>query len=489
MIPWVPQSGPQEQAIRKAFIEELFYGGAVGGGKSDFLLGDFAQDVPTAGAAWQGILFRRTYPELSDLIRRSQEIYPSWFPGVVWHDTDKEWRWPNGAILRMRYLESSSDWMRYWGHAYTWIGWDELPAWSSMTSYFKMKARLRSAHAVEFKRIRATGNPGGASHHEVKQYFGIDMHPLGGHVIHDEQSGMRRIFIRSRLEDNRILLQNDPGYGDRLYGLGSEALVKAWREGDWNVIAGAFFPEFSTERHVVAPVALPDHWLRFRACDWGSAKPFSVGWYAVSEGDLEQFPRGALVKYREWYGMADGQPNVGIKLTAEEVADGIVDRDDNGYEFKWPFSVIDPSAYAENGGPSIAERMLVRTQKRVAWREADNKRVAQKGALGGWDQLRARLKGDEDGRPMLYFFSTCVHTIRTLPALQHDDGRPEDVDTEGEDHAPDETRYACMSRPYLRKPRVDEIPIEQRILEGTRMGVMVKHHFDRKRRERQEMSV
>lgn len=104
--------------------------------------------------------------------------------------------------------------------------------------------------------------------------------------------------------------------------------------------------------------------------------------------------------------------------------------------------VLDPSAFAENGGPSIASRLG------VLFRAADNKRVAQQGALGGWDQMRARLKGDE-GRPMLYFFSTCVHTIRTLPALQHDSSRPEDVDTDGEDHAPDETRYACMSRPWV----------------------------------------
>ena len=86
----------------------------------------------------------------------------------------------------------------------------------------------------------------------------------------------------------------------------------------------------------------------------------------------------------------------------------------------------------------------------VHWNRADNRRVGRLGALGGWDQLRARLKG-EDGRPLIYFFSTCIHTIRTLPALQHDAGRAEDVDTEGEDHAGDETRYACMARPVVRK--------------------------------------
>jgi hypothetical protein len=73
--------------------------------------------------------------------------------------------------------------------------------------------------------------------------------------------------------------------------------------------------------------------------------------------------------------------------------------------------------------------------------------------MGGWDQLRARLIGDGE-RPMIYFFSTCTAIIRTLPALQHDANKAEDVDTESEDHAPDECRYACMSRPFVK-----EIPV------------------------------
>jgi hypothetical protein len=284
--------------------------------------------------------------------------------------------------------------------------------------------------------------------------------------------------------------------------------VRAWLQGDWDVLAGAFFPEFTADKHIIQPFEIPAHWQRFRACDWGSAKPFSVGWYAVSEGDIPRFPRGALIKYREWYGMVEGQPNVGLKLTAEEVADGILERDDvidgKRYEFKWPHSVIDPSAMQENGGPSISERMLVRTQKRVAWRGADNKRIGTRGAMGGWDQLRSRLIGtalrDEKtgavdwstGEPMLYFFSTCVHTIRTLPALQHDDGKPEDVDTDGEDHAPDETRYACMSRPFLRKPAAAETPTEQALLassiQNQTMGALMKRHLNNRSRERREMA-
>jgi len=148
VTPWRAQPGPQLTAIQRDTVSELLYGGAVFGGKSDFLLGDFAQDVPRDyGAHWHGVLFRKNYPQLEDLISRSKEIYPAWFPGVDWSNQTKTWTWPNGATLKMRFMESDDDWMQYWGHAYTWIGWDEIALWSSSTSYLRMKARLRSATA------------------------------------------------------------------------------------------------------------------------------------------------------------------------------------------------------------------------------------------------------------------------------------------------------------------------------------------------------
>jgi hypothetical protein len=157
-----------------------------------------------------------------------------------------------------------------------------------------------------------------------------------------------------------------------------------------------------------------------------------------------------LVRYREWYGAAS--PNVGLKLPAEEVADGIIAREtDEPRDIEGKpaisYGVMDPAAFASDGGPSIAERMATR---RIFFRRADNARVSSRGAMGGWDQVRARLIGDGE-RPMIYFFSTCKDSIRTLPALQHDQNKPEDVDTENEDHAPDEIRYACMSRPYIKQ--------------------------------------
>lgn len=442
--PWSPQPGPQTEAIAADWCPELLYGGAAGGGKSDYLLGDFLQDVPTYGPFWRGVLFRRTYPELQELIGRSHEIFPQ--TGATWYESDKEWHWNNGAFLRMRYLERDPDCTRYQGHQYTWIGWDELTQWPTLYAYRYLRARLRSAGYVPTKRIRATANPGGLGHMAVKEYF-IDPWPQGYRPIMDEKTGLERMFIPSRIQDNAILLANDPEYIKRLKGLGSDALVRAWLEGDWSVIDGAFFDCWSPGRHVLAPFEIPADWTRFRAFDWGSAKPFSVGWWAIVGDDFRTgggvlVPRGALVRYREWYGAS--APNTGLKLTAESVAEGIREREDGD---QISYSVADPAIFSQDGGPSIAERMA---SKGVVFRRADNKRVSQAGAMGGWDQMRSRLVGDADGNPMIFCFSTCKDSIRTIPALQHDATRPEDLDTDGEDHAADEWRYACMSRPYVR---------------------------------------
>jgi len=360
-------------------------------------------------------------------------------------------------------MESENDWQQYWGHAYTWMGWDELGLWPSLTPYKRMKARLRSAAAkIPNKRIRSSANPGGPGHHEVKQYFGLDRYPLGSVIFDaDDGSGMKRVFIRARLSDNKIGMENDPGYEARLEGVGSPQLVRALKDGDWSIIEGAYFPEFS-ERHIVEPFEIPKHWVRLRSADWGSAKPFSIDWFAVSDGEIPEYPRGALIQYRQWYGCQPGELNTGLKLTAEEVADGILMRQNEGE--KIDFSVIDPAAFAQDGGPSIAERMA---KRQVFFQRADNSRVGKRGAMGGWDLVRQRLKGDGE-RPMVYFFKTCSAMIQTLPALQHDPMRPEDCDTDGIDHAADSLRYGCAARPWTRDaPSIPapKFPIQQSVRE------------------------
>jgi hypothetical protein len=271
--------------------------------------------------------------------------------------------------------------------------------------------------------------------------------------------------IPSRLSDNKILMQQDPGYPQRLMMVGNTKLVSAWLEGDWNAVEGAFFDEWEEKRHVIPPFTIYPHWLRFRSMDWGSASPFSVGWWAVCGDDCRSedgrfIPRGALIRYREWYG-ASGE-NKGLKLTAEAVGRGIKERE---WGESIAYGVLDPSAFAQSGGPSIAEMMRrIDGNNGPRFRPADNTRVGKLGAASGWLALRSRLRGNGE-HPMLFVFSTCKDLIRTLPLLQHDPDLPEDVDTDSEDHTADETRYACMSRPWI-APERPHVVRPRNVLDG-----------------------
>ncbi len=440
----------------KCPVDEIFFGGARGGGKTDGMLGKFASKASKYGKDCVGVFFRKTREDLKEAMERSAQIYGP--IGAKWHEQKKWWRFPNGARLKFEYLERDADADNYQGHSYTDVFFEELTHWADPKPVNKLRATLRSAAGVPCQ-FHATGNPGGPGHQWVKARY-IDPDPRGWQIIKDEfenpftgeKVSKSRIFIPSKLVDNRFLGSE---YVANLYQSGSKELVRAWLEGDWSVIEGAFFDCWSNEQHVVRPFTIPNDWLRFRSSDWGSAAPFSVGWWAVvgDEYALEggkRLPRGALVRYREWYGAS--APNVGLKLTAEEVARGIKAKEAGD---KIAFGVLDPAAFAVDGGPSIAERML---KEGVSFRPADNKRVSQRGAMGGWDQMRARMKGGEDGRPMLYVFDTCKDFIRTVPALQHDPDKPEDLDTDAEDHVADEARYACMSRPWMPRQQEDKTP-------------------------------
>lgn len=479
---WEPQPGPQSLAVAAQFVTELMFGGARGGGKSDYLLGDFLQDVDI-GPEWAGIIFRKSYPELEELIKRAKVMYAPY--GVIFKVADKTFVFPSGATLKMRHVDTEDDCDKYQGHQYAWIGWDELTNWPNLNSYKKLKACLRNgAIPLPFKRIRCSANPGGVGHHAVKAYF-VDPCPVGmellesvekidvlgeDNVIRKEEWRTTRMFIPSKVQDNKILMRNDPGYIARLHEIGSPELVRAWLEGDWSVITGAYFPEFSLQKHVLEPFKIPEHWVRFRSMDWGSATPFAVLWHAVvSEAyelpDGRFIPQNAIVTYREFYGW-NGTPNVGLRWSANRVAQGIL-RMERGDTIS--YGVIDPSAYSNQSGPSHAERMA---QEGVIFRKADNNRI------GGWDIVRDRLCGIEGdpeigygvGIPMWYVFKTCVHIIRTLPALQHDLTDPEDCDTDGEDHAPDTLRYGFMSRPWRRPRPPPKTDVTVKLLQNATMN-------------------
>ena len=362
-IGWEPQPGPQT-ALLACPVFEVFFGGARGGGKTDGMLGEWASHADLHGKNAVGLMVRRERVQLLETIERSRQIYGP--IGARYNDQDKMWRWPNGARLRFAYLERDADADAYQGHSYTRVYVEELGTFPSASPVLRLMATLRSGEGVPCG-FRATGNPGGPGHQWVKARY-IDPNPAGWEIRKftyenpwtRETIEQDRVFIPSKLRDNKFL---GPEYVANLQMVGSDTLVRAWLEGDWTVIEGAYFDCWRYEQHVVEPFEVPAHWARFRSMDWGSAKPFSVGWWAIvsddyyvprAEGGPDRLlPRGALVRYREWYGAA--APNVGLKMTAEAVGAGIVERELNDPTLR--YGVLDPACFKEDGGPSLAERI------------------------------------------------------------------------------------------------------------------------------------
>lgn len=463
---WEPQ--PKQAAFICCPCDDIAFGGARGGGKSDSIPADFASHEDVYGKDAIGLAVRRERTQLTELIERAKQILQP--IGFKWHEQDKFFTGVKGGRLRFSYLENDSDADQFQGHSYTRLYPEEMGTFPMEQPIQKLYGTLRSGAGVPCQ-MKGTCNPGGPGHQWVKARYRIGEFPKGYEIFKfsfinpftKSKIEKTRVFIPSLVSDNKYLGDD---YVANLYQVGSEQLVRAWLYGDWEVIQGAFFPEWSARQHVIEPFKIPEMWLRFRAADWGSAKPFCIQWWCVVGDDHKLLsgrilPRGMIVCYREWYG-STGVPNEGLKMPAEDVADGIVSRETDEprtLEGKAAiaYGVIDPAAYISDGGPSIAERMAKRG---VLFRRADNARVASRGAMGGWDQMRARLRGDGE-TPMMAVFSTCVNFIRTFPALQHDRNKTEDVDTESEDHSPDTGRYACMSRPYVKQ--IDKQP-ETKIL-------------------------
>ena len=380
---WHPQPGPQQDLIHLPDeIFEAVLGGARGGGKTDAMLGDWQSHAHKYGLFASGVFFRRTAKQLEEVIARSKQIYP--LTGAVWRKQEATWEWVSGpakgARLKMRHLWDDADAANYQGHAYTWTCFEELTNWPNSDPMDKMRATLRSAHGVPCK-LRATCNPGGPGHNWVKARY-IEPARLGYTLIRDPRTQEIRVFIPAKLEDNPALTSKDPMYEHRLMGAGSEALVKAWRYGEWDIIAGGFFDDvWKADIHIIDPFEIPSTWIRSRSFDWGHAKPSSLGMWAESDGNAlpngRRFPRGSLIRTNEWYTAATGpdgmvKPNEGQRTTNNSLGEGIGFRAGN---VPWRGCVADPSIFTDEGGDSIYKQMVKgakKVQHRLIFNKADN---------------------------------------------------------------------------------------------------------------------
>lgn len=410
------------------------YGGARGGGKS------WAVRVKAIllAYAWPGIrqiIIRKTYPELqANHIKPMREMLPK--GSYRYNDTKKELTFPNGSQILFRYLATEKDLDRFQGTECDVLYIDE--ATQHTEDAFKMLiACVRAVNQMP-KRVYITCNPGGVGHQWVKRLF-------VKRQFRQNEDPADYSFIPARVTDNKALMRRQPEYIKQLEGLPPK-IREAWLNGSWDVYMGQFFedffdfPEHYGDRvgtHVIDPFEIPDGWKIYRSFDWGYAKPFSCGWWAV---DYD----GVAYRILELYGCTD-TPNEGVKWTPDRVFAEIhrIECEHRWLKGKTIIGVADPAIWDAQTGESIAERAA---KHQVFFGKGDHERLA------GWMQVHYRLAFDENGCPMMYVFRNCKAFIRTIPLLLYDEHRVEDLDTDGEDHVADEVRYFCMARPI--KPRM-----------------------------------
>lgn len=441
---WSPQ--PKQAALMQRPENEALYGGAAGGGKSDCALAEALRQVHIPH--YRGIILRKTYPQLTDLVDRSYELYKGAYSRAKYNDSKHVWTFPSGAKIYFGSMQHTKDRLNYQGKHYDFIDFDELTQFS-WDEYSYLFSRNRPNGEGTRCYIRAQANPGGIGHGWVKERFITAAPPMqtiwtklkyakpGGGVGIKWHS---RIFVPSTVFDNEKLLANDPDYVARLAAM-PEAEQRALLYGDWDSFSGQVFLEWRNNidhyedrvnTHVISAFKVPSTWKIYRSFDWGFAKPFSVGWYAVDHD-------GRLYRIRELYGCT-GTPDEGVKWDVATVARKIkeVESSDINLKDKKIQGVCDPAIYQEDGGDSIASIM---ERQQVYWDRGDNSR------LPGKMQVHYRLAFDDNGLPMFYCFDTCKHFIRTIPSLVYSETDVEDVDTKQEDHIYDELRYICMMNP------------------------------------------
>lgn len=452
-IIWRPQ--PQQIIFQQRPEYEALYGGAAGGGKSDALLAEALRQVHISH--YRAIIFRKTFPQLSELIDRSREIYSAAFPGATYNSTGHFWQFPSGAKIYFGNMTRTADRTNYQGKRYDFIAFDELTHFT-FAEYSYMMSRNRPGGPGTRVYMRATANPGGIGHGWVKERFitaAPPLTPIKGEYEIVKPDGTRvtaartRIFVPATVFDNKKLMENDPNYIANLAML-PNAEKQALLYGNWDSFSGQVFrewvndPEHYIDRkntHVIAPFELPSHWLIYRGFDFGYAKPYAVGWYAVSES-------GRIYRVKELYGCT-GVPNEGIKQDPVEIASEIrqAEQNDPMLRGRTIIGVADPSIFDESRGQSVAD-MMCAPPNFITWEGGDNTRIA------GKMQYHYRLAFNSDGFPMFQVFNTCKHFIRTIPSLVYDEKRVEDIDTTQEDHIYDECRYVLMKNPI--SPRKNE---------------------------------
>lgn len=396
------------------------------------------------------MIIRRTYPELEqNHIRPLKKLLHVGTPGcpIRYNEAKKTMTFPNESTILFGYCKTDADTDRYQGTEVDVLFLDEATQLTEQ-QIKDLNSCVRGPNDFP-KRTYYTCNPGGRGHGYIKRLF----------VTREYMTNERPenySFIQSLVYDNDVLMQCDPEYVQALEVL-PEAKRKAWLEGDWDSFIGQVFNEWRNDAshyqdrlwtHVIDDFEIPSDWKIYRGYDHGYSKPFSVGWFAVDHD-------GRIYRIAEWYGCT-AEPNTGLQLTVQEIAEGIKERERTLPNLKGRkvYGIADPAIWGSQSGESIEEMF---EKCGVYNSKGDHTRLA------GIMQFHYRLSFNEYGVPMFYCFKSCKQFIRCIPLLIYDEKHVEDIDTELEDHNYDEARYVFMEHPLnpqkLKKIYTNEDPL------------------------------
>jgi hypothetical protein len=344
-----------------------------------------------------------------------------------------------------------------------------------------LKKAIPENFPIVLPKIIYTGNPIGASMGYFRRAF-VKAAPKGTiFTAPENDGGFKRQYIEARVEDNPH--EDTEATKRRVSGMGDPAYYEALCESNWDAPIGDFFKMYDDAIHTVKDHTPPDHLFKFLTFDWGSAEPFAVAWWYVSDGEeiIHKYTdtegeereikvwtkRGCLVMYREWYGCSRIDPAKGLDLPNKEIAAGIIERTKEATSGL----VITDSLPFQTRGTYKNGR-----QYNIADEFADEGVPLVRGntqRIKGWKDVKDRLLGI-DGNPMLVFSQSCVHARDYLPALQRHKTKMEDAEESGEaTHMCDIIRYACATHAEV-KDKVETQTTEFKKPQGVTPGNIVK---------------
>jgi phage terminase large subunit len=393
------------------------YGGAKGGGKTHAV-----RLKAIAGAVrWPGIrilIIRRTYPELqSNHIDPIIKLIPQTLGN--YNGALHTMYLVNESTIHFGHYQGSTAEQEYQGQEYDWIFIDEATQFTEHEFRF-LGGLLRGVNDIP-KRFYLTCNPGGVGHRWVKRLFIDRQFKTDSQNPEENENPEDYTFIFATVEDNEALMKSSPQYVQMLSSL-PENMRRAYRYGDWNALAGTYFPEFNRDIHVVEPFRIPAHWTRYRAFDYG-LDCLAVGWFAVDE-------QGRCYMYRELK-----RSNLIVSDAAKLILSMTLPDENIAVTFAPP----DMWNRQKDTGKTMAELFMV---SGVGIVPANNNRVQ------GWLQVKEAFKVCDDGLPGLMLTENCTETAGDIEAIQADEKNPNDCAKEPHEitHAPDMLRYFCISR-------------------------------------------